>query len=229
MQQEKMEQEIIQQPIEQAAENTVQANGEKALPKETVGFWEFLGLIVLFSIPIIGFIACIVFMFSPKRKNIKNYARATFTWIMAQLITTVAIVLIALTIIGNLILPTINDSLNTDFQNVFEVIDLAYSAKTGNYSKVIKTMQPQLVEMFGEQHKPLFAELSNEKYNNMFTQIVNQDYGSLLEDFNSDKYQSLKDAIGEENFNELKNELQSAEKGEPSEIFDSIRSLLSGF
>ena len=37
----------------------------------------FLGWSILFSIPVVGFIASVITSFVPKRKNLKNFARAT--------------------------------------------------------------------------------------------------------------------------------------------------------
>ena len=42
---------------------------------ETVGFWAFFGLLILFALPFIGWIACIVFCFAPENKSMKNFAR----------------------------------------------------------------------------------------------------------------------------------------------------------
>ena len=58
--------------------------------KEPASLGAFFGLIVLFSIPIIGWIACIILAFAPKNKNIKNYARAKLIWIGIGIAVTVA-------------------------------------------------------------------------------------------------------------------------------------------
>ena len=47
------------------------------------GFWAFFGLIILFGLPVIGFIAAIVFSFAPENRNLKNFARA---WVAVRLI-----------------------------------------------------------------------------------------------------------------------------------------------
>ena len=57
---------------------------------KVVGTGAFFGLILLFAIPIVGFIACVVMSFAPKNKNIKHFARAMLIW------TIIAIVLIAI-------------------------------------------------------------------------------------------------------------------------------------
>ena len=47
-----------------------------------VGFWAYLGLFLLFSIPVVGFIASIVLSFAPKNKSVKNFARAALVWMI---------------------------------------------------------------------------------------------------------------------------------------------------
>ena len=52
----------------------------------------YIGLMILFAVPVIGFIACIIMAFTAKNKNIKNYARATLIWMI------IAFVLLAILI-----------------------------------------------------------------------------------------------------------------------------------
>ncbi len=49
----------------------------------TASFW---GLMLLFGLPIIGFIACIIMSFAPKNKNIKHMARAYLIWALIGII-----------------------------------------------------------------------------------------------------------------------------------------------
>ena len=41
----------------------------------------FFGLNLLFSLPAIGWIICLIMAFAPKNKNIKNFARSKLIWI----------------------------------------------------------------------------------------------------------------------------------------------------
>ncbi len=59
---------------------TATLNGETN--NETVSLWAYLGMIVLFLLPCVGFIAAIVMSFVPKNKNIKNFARAAVIWMV---------------------------------------------------------------------------------------------------------------------------------------------------
>ena len=52
---------------------------------------------LLFAIPIIGQIACLIMAFAPKNKNIKHFARAMLIW-------TVIGIIIAALVIGGIVL-----------------------------------------------------------------------------------------------------------------------------
>ena len=195
--------------------------------RTTVGFWEFFGLIALFAIPVVGFIACIVFMFSPKRKVMKSYARAVFAWMMTRVVLTVAVVLLVVSILGGMLLPTINSSLNTNFTSIFEVINLVGSVATDNYTKTIEILTPQLVEQMGEEYEPILIELSKKQYNEMFNQIADGEYTNLLVDFKGGRYDDLKEVLGDDTFDQLIEELELAAAGEGSEVLDEIREMLN--
>ena len=51
-----------------------------------VGTGAFFGLIFLFAIPVIGWLACLIMAFASKNKNIKHYARAMLIWIVIGLV-----------------------------------------------------------------------------------------------------------------------------------------------
>lgn len=53
---------------------------------KVAGMGAFFGLMLLFALPVIGFIAAIVFSFAPKNKNIKNFARATLVWMIIGIV-----------------------------------------------------------------------------------------------------------------------------------------------
>ncbi len=221
-----MEYEVINsETFEPISEETVCDTKEE--PRQTVGFWEFFGLTALFSVPVAGFIACIVFMFAPKRKVMKNYARAVMAWLGVRIVSAAAVCLIVLNIVGNAVLPSINQNLGTNFSNPFQVIGLAGDVATKNYAGIIDTFRPQLVESLGAEYEPLLNELSNKKYNSLFEDIIEKDYDDLLNDLQSGKYNNLEKAVGQEKFNEFKNEVEAAANGMPSEFLSSISGLSS--
>ena len=46
----------------------------------------FFGLNLLFSLPAVGWIICLIMAFAPKNKNIKNFARSKLIWIIIAII-----------------------------------------------------------------------------------------------------------------------------------------------
>ena len=70
--------------------NTVAASQNYGAPAEqmypAVSTIAFFGLILLFSIPLIGFIASIVLAFVPQNKNLKSFARAALIWMLIGMV-----------------------------------------------------------------------------------------------------------------------------------------------
>jgi len=221
-----MENHLTQQEPALQSEETITPQIAE-IQNENVGFWVFFGLIALFAIPVVGFIACIVFMFAPKKKSMKNFARAVFAWMVIRIASAILAVSLALNFAANLLLPAINDQLQTQFQSADELFGLTKSLISRDYSAIIESLYPQLIESIGEEYAPLLKELSKEKYNEMFEKVVKRDYATLLKDFKGGKYSDLADTIGKEEFNDLIDQLEDASAGKPTELFDAVNEYLS--
>ncbi len=59
---------------------TAPANNQPQNPPAEVSVSSFFGLTLLFSIPLVGFIATIITAFAPKNKTLKNFARSYLIW-----------------------------------------------------------------------------------------------------------------------------------------------------
>ena len=70
---------------------------------DTVSMWVYFGLIILFAIPFVGLISCIVFAFAPQSKNIKNFARAYLVIIAISLIFAIIIGCIVGALVANVV------------------------------------------------------------------------------------------------------------------------------
>ena len=67
------------QPTVEPKPDTASAvNDGKA--QKAAGTGAFFGLMALFALPVIGFIACIVMCFVPKNKSLRNFSRAVLIW-----------------------------------------------------------------------------------------------------------------------------------------------------
>lgn len=194
---------------------------------QKVGFWEYLGLIVLFSIPVVGFIAAIIFLYAPKRRNLKNFAGAMLTWLVVRAVAALIALVIAISFIGGLLVPIINETLGTQFQDFGEALDIIGSITSGNYSGLIDQMSPQLEEILGEEYLPLLEELATGEYDDLIRDIVNQDYADALKDLKEGDYPQLQNVLSKEDYNGFMNELEKAANGEYSDFFGQVQSFVS--
>ena len=53
---------------------------------KTVGTGTFFGLMFLFSLPILGWLICLIVAFAAKNQNIKHFARAMLIWLVIALV-----------------------------------------------------------------------------------------------------------------------------------------------
>ncbi len=74
---------------------------------KAVGTGTYFWLMFLFSIPIIGFIICIIMAFAPRNKSLKNYAKATLIWVIIALVLA-GIMAIIFAILGNSLMLNIS-------------------------------------------------------------------------------------------------------------------------
>lgn len=64
---------------------------------KVASFWAYLGLIALFSLPLIGYICALIFAFAPQNKNIKNFARA---WVIFKLVLSILAIVATIVFVG---------------------------------------------------------------------------------------------------------------------------------
>ena len=69
------------QPVPQAVPQPAPQPGAEP-PGKTVSTAGFFWLILLFSLPVIGWLACVILAFAPRNKNIKHFARAMLIWLL---------------------------------------------------------------------------------------------------------------------------------------------------
>ena len=84
--------------------------------KKACSTWAYLGLMILFAIPIIGFIAAIICCAVPKNKSINNFAGATIIWqLLVLVICSVAVVRVV---------SAVKDMADGIFEYVSEVVGI---------------------------------------------------------------------------------------------------------
>lgn len=82
----------------------------------------FFGLILLFAIPVIGCIACIVMAFAPKNENLKHFARAMLIWVIIFMVLCVAMYFVFIWLSGP-ILDYINEITDGQFGNWNDILE----------------------------------------------------------------------------------------------------------
>ncbi len=107
---------------------------EQSDHSDVISTGTYFGLMLLFAIPVIGIIACIVMAFVPKNKNIRNFAKAMLIWLIIAAVIA-GIVSVAVTLITNSLLKQINELSGEQFKN---------------FGDVFGHME-ELMEQFGEQ------------------------------------------------------------------------------
>lgn len=70
------------------------------MEEKAPSMWVFFGFMLLFAIPIVGFIAALVMSFSLKSKTLKNYSRASVVY---SVVVSVISILLTVFAIGNII------------------------------------------------------------------------------------------------------------------------------
>ena len=59
---------------------------EAPVREKAVSTGAFFGLMFLFSLPVLGWLACLIMAFAPKNLNIKHFARAMLIWLVIALV-----------------------------------------------------------------------------------------------------------------------------------------------
>ncbi len=197
--------------------------------KDIVGFWTFLGLALLFAIPVIGWIACAVMMFVPKRRSLKNYARASMVWIIVGILLVVA-VYFALQAVENYVIQFINESMGSHLESVNDVIGLVGQVMGGDYSGVMDQFGDALVEQFtgafGEEYAPLLQELVNGEYTELLTQLQNEQYTEILQELQNGQYDDLINTVDSTTYQTIVDELKAAADGDPSELLEELKNFV---
>lgn len=199
---------------------------EKTQKSSPVGFWPFAGLIVLFSIPVVGWIAALVFLLTAKNKNIKNFSGAHLAVTAVQFILSLLISALLFSAVLGVFLPVLNDALGTNFSSPSELFALAGDLAGGKYSEALKQMIPTITAMGGEKYRPFLEELSSGKYEKLLRQIAEEQYAAVLRDFENGEYPELVNKLDPETYELLIGELKKEVNGPGSELLDELEDFL---
>ena len=217
------------EPLAEKTEQNFSATNTPPLPKEEekpISFWAFLGMIVLFAIPVLGWIAALIFIFAGKNKTIKNFAGAKLAYITVHAIASFLLFSVLITSMFGMILPIVNTALGTEFETLSEFVTLAADLVGGNYSRIVSGYIPALTKLLGEEYKPFLIELACGKYESLLHQLKNEQYALVLSDLEDGKYPDLVKLLDQKSYDYIKSELEKETKGIDSRLFESIDELL---
>ena len=105
-----------------APTQTVYAPAAPDPADKVVGTGTYFGLILLFALPVIGLIACLVMAFASKNRNIKHFARAMLIWTIIALVL-VGILIAVLTMLANSLMDYINQMTGGELGSLGELFD----------------------------------------------------------------------------------------------------------
>lgn len=216
---------IIQQIPETSAElpkADEAANGK-------VGFWTYFGLMALFAVPIIGWIAGIVFMFAPKRKSLKNFARATMAWALVGVLFIVSIFLALQAVVVSLL----NNQFGFKLESISQIVSLYGEIQDGNYIAVLPyigdDLVDEIVDSVGEEYEEVVREVIGGEYNGLLEDIQDRKFENISEDFDDGKYDELIEMLDEETYTSFKDELSQLKNGETPQWLADFENMIPEF
>lgn len=113
------------QPTYTASPSTVYRSQPLPLSEKSgiIGTGYFFGMMFLYSIPVVGWLVCIITAFVPKNETKKNFAKAMLIWLIIGLVLSVIGYFIVRGI-GGMITGYINNELGSQFSDLTEIFDL---------------------------------------------------------------------------------------------------------
>jgi len=119
--------------VQQAASQSVQQPKAQPVPlmDGTVGTGYFFGMMLVYAIPIIGWIACILTALKGKQQTKKNFAKAMMIWLIIGLILSL-ITGVIITWLGTLLV---------DYINELAAAELGTTGELGEFQDLLNQLQ----------------------------------------------------------------------------------------
>ena len=150
----------------------------------------FFGYKLLYGIPVVGWILCLVFSFTEKNVNKRNFARATLMGLIISLVITCvigfAVVKVAQVVIEQVMMETLGDS----FGEMGVMKDVLDELQDGKYDDLIRRIEDG---EFGD-HPELSGMLDELRDNGMLAvmnQMENGRFEDVMENFAMGEYDDL--------------------------------------
>lgn len=182
---------------------------------KVVGLGAYFGLIVLYAIPVIGFIACIIMAFVPKNKNIKNFARAMLIWLAIGLVVGI----ISISIVSKVVTSITNafsryEEMIEQYNEINDMLE-----QFGNMSETLEQFsEGGTIEGFGDL-EDILGQFENGELGDIIGQLENGELEDIIGQLENGE---LEDIIGQLENGELEDVLDQFENGELENIFGQL-------
>lgn len=151
----------------------------------------FFGYKLLYGIPVIGWILCLVFSFTQKNVNKRNFARATLISLIISLVITCAIGFAAVKVAEMVIEQVAMEALGGGMEELGPVKDVLDELQDGKYDDLIQRVEdgefgdhPELSGMMDELRDggiiAVVTQVQNGGFEDVAQKYVNGDYDELI-------------------------------------------------
>ena len=127
---------------------------------KTLSLWAYVGLFLLFNLPFVGWIICIVMAFAPKNANIRHFAGGLIVYTLIMAILAVGIFL-ALRVLLAPVIAEIREEIAESFNEGFT------EAFGSSFAGVLGSMSPEEQAALGNELADLFGSLTPEQQNQL--------------------------------------------------------------
>lgn len=164
-------------------ESTIQTpeNPQDAVRYAPVSTGAFFGYKILYGIPVIGWILCLVFSFTQKNVNKRNFARATLIGLIISLVLTCLVVVAAVKVTEVVIEQVAMQALGGSIEELGPVKDVLDELKDGKYDAMIQRVEngefgdhPELSNMLDELRDGGVLGVVNQLQNGGFEDVADK-------------------------------------------------------
>lgn len=154
----------------------------------------FFGYKVLYGIPVIGWISCLILSFSAKNVNKRNFARANLISLILSLVFTALLVFAVVKVAEVVIERVVTDIMGETFGDLGQITDVMDELQDGKYDHVIKRVENG---EFGD-HPELSTLLEEVKTGGILAvvdQVQNGGLEEVVQKFEAGAYDELIDKV----------------------------------
>lgn len=164
---------------------------QDALRTAPVSTGAFFGYKLLYGIPVIGWILCLVFSFTQKNVNKRNFARATLISLILSLVITCAIGIAVVKVAEMVIEQVAMEALGGGMEELGPMKDVLEELQDGKYDQLIRRVEdgefgehPELSGLLKELRDggvvALVTQMQNGGFEDVAMNYANGDYDELI-------------------------------------------------